>query len=41
MDQLLKVRTGTSTIKDRIIAMNEGINAMGARVVEKVWIKSA
>lgn len=38
VDQLLKVRAGTSTIKDRIIAMNEGINIMGSRVVEKVGI---
>lgn len=36
VDQLLKVRAGSSSIKDRIVQMNEGIQTTGSRILEKV-----
>ncbi|KAJ3373508.1 hypothetical protein HDU91_006451 [Kappamyces sp. JEL0680] len=35
VDQLLKVREGTSTIKDRIVGMNDNIQSAGTRLLEK------
>jgi hypothetical protein len=35
VDQLLKVRAGTGTIKDKIVNMNQNIQSFGSRLVEK------
>jgi hypothetical protein len=35
VEQLLKVRAGTSTLKDKIISMNSNIQNFGSKLVEK------
>jgi exocyst complex component 6 len=35
VDQLLKVRAGTGTIKDKIVNMNQNIQSFGSKLVEK------
>lgn len=37
VDQLLKVREGTSTIKDKIVGMNDDIQTFGKKMIEKKW----